>query len=181
MPSRSSSLGLVFVVLSCLPACGSSLGRPVHLTSGQVESAELRHEHSDLGQRLEATRGLVDALAKTEDVEVQRRLMGRLVIFFTAQVGEHVRWEEARVYPIVDRYVGGGTAFTASLRNGHALIARWTSELSEISASDTPDLPRFVRTCRDLVGLTRAQMASEDAVLLPLLERSLVDVDRRSR
>lgn len=93
MSLRTRSPSAVVQVITCLSACGPSLGRPAHLTSGSVESAELRHEHAGLERRLDAARELVEALSRAEDVTTRRRRMERLVVFFTAQLGDHARWD----------------------------------------------------------------------------------------
>lgn len=142
------------------------------LTSAELQLRDLREEHVALVARLKEVEATIDSLVATPKKSEQRATMHRLVVFFTAHVGEHARWEEQRLYDVVDRRVGGAVRVTSALRHEHVVMSRWTDELTRLSSSeqvDDVDVRSFVRIAWQLVGVVRAHLEAEDTTILPLL------------
>jgi hemerythrin-like domain-containing protein len=80
----------------------------------------LRVEHAELKRHLEHLQGTRGELSEQEPAE-QRDAMERFVRFIEGHTPPHAAWEEARLYPLVDRVTGGARPFTATMRYEHAL------------------------------------------------------------
>jgi hypothetical protein len=74
--------------------------------------------------------------------------------------------EERVLYPLLDRRLGRGRAFTATLRYEHRVIDRWITELAREAARHTPDVLAFARRADKVLGLLEA----EEEMLPPALE-----------
>ncbi len=59
------------------------------------------------------------------------------------------------------------------MRNEHKIISRWISELESTSTRKSTDARDFVRKVDRLLELIMAHFASEEDVLLPILDRSM--------
>jgi hemerythrin-like domain-containing protein len=131
---------------------------------------DFRMEHLDLKRHLNHLRGALEELAAQEPAE-QRDAMAGFVGFFEKHVLPHAAWEEAQLYPLADRLVGGTQPFTAAMRYEHHLVGRWLDALRR--ERDKLDAAAFARRGGELLGLVGAHFETEEEVLLPLLDQSM--------
>lgn len=145
------------------------------------------------GPSLEPTR--MEALAFREELvdvsllldelpaagQVRRwELMSSVVAVLDEAVVSSFPFREEKVFPVVDRAVGGTRPFTETLRREHRLIERRWAELSVLAAEPAPDVTEFRRLARELIGVLRAHLQLEETVVDPLFDRALSPPDVRA-
>jgi hemerythrin-like domain-containing protein len=145
--------------------------------AGQRPTDPFRLEHRDIEDRLaEIDRQI--ARMPSADPEEQKRTMALIVAFLREHVLLHAEWEEKVLYAVVDRRAGSGAhRFTACMRQEHAIIARWTSELAAEAGKPEPDPVAFARRADQLLGLLLAHLENEEEVLLPVLDWTMTPED----
>jgi len=100
--------------------------------------------------------------------------MDRVISYLAAQIQPELSWEEQWLYPAVDKLGGPGRLLpTATLRHEHRIIHQWTAELSRERARPLPNAKAFLRRADMLLGLLRAHLENEEAVLFPVLDEAL--------
>ena len=131
-----------------------------------------RREHAEFKVYLRDISELVGKLHTGMAVDQKR--LALVVEQLTRHITPHAEWEERVLYPVVDRYAGGGhPAFTASMRYEHRIIARQLAELAHESQRQAPDGRRFARHADHLLGLVTAHFEAEEEVLLTLLDSAM--------
>lgn len=142
-------------------------------TISQLPSHSFRLEHADLRQRLVQLESMVGSLPGAACDE-QAKLITTVVRFLESHVKAHAQWEERVLYPVVDRQAGSGREpFTASMRYEHRIISRWVDDLVREASRPVPDGRTFARRADNLLGLMTAHFEEEEAVLLPVLDRTM--------
>ncbi len=145
--------------------------------AGQRPTDPFRLEHRDIEDRLAEVERQIGGLPAAPPVE-QRRTMTHILVFLREHVLLHAEWEEKVLYPVVDRRAGSGAhRFTASMRQEHAIVARWTEELASEAAKPEPDATRFARRADQLLGVLQAHLENEEEVLLPVLDWTMTPED----
>jgi hemerythrin-like domain-containing protein len=131
-----------------------------------------RREHAEFKAYLEEISELVGKLHA--GMAVDQKKLALVVEELSRHITPHAEWEERVLYPVVDRYAGGGRpVFTASMRYEHRIIARQLAELAHESQRQAPDARRFARHADHLLGLVAAHFEAEEEVLLTLLDSSM--------
>lgn len=137
----------------------------------------LRHEHAELTKRIEALRHTLGALAGMPPLD-RRAAIDRAVVFLDDEIRPHASWEEVRLYPAVDRALGGATPFTAELRKAHDAIDARIDELALLATRAEPDAGEFTRLAGRIFGALEAHFREEERVLVPVVDRLSPDVLR---
>jgi len=130
-----------------------------------------RREHVEFKAYLGEISELVGKLHA--GMAADQKKLALVVEELTRHITPHAEWEERVLYPVVDRYAGGGHPFTASMRYEHRIIARQLAELAHESRRQAPDARRFARHADHLLGLVAAHFEAEEEVLLTLLDSSM--------
>ncbi|NUQ77020.1 MAG: hemerythrin domain-containing protein [Polyangiaceae bacterium] len=174
---RFSSIALFLSVsLGVLSSCaGADSPGPVSPAppSGKRATEPFRTEHVEVKEHLGHIHTMVGAMPSTSPEE-QVKTMKFVVQFLNAHIKSHADWEEKVLYPVVDKYAGGGpNAFTASMRYEHGVVGRWIGELETEAAKPSPDAKAFARRTDNLLGLLWAHFEEEEEVLLPLLDKNM--------
>ncbi len=141
------------------------------MTETRRSSDTLRADHAELAKRIAALQETLDALAKASPLDA-RTGMERTVVFLDEEIRPHAAWEEVRLYPVVDRAVGGASPFTAGLREAHDAMDRWIDELAVVAARPEPDAAAFARLATRVFATLAAHFEEEERVLLPVLDRA---------
>ncbi len=139
-------------------------------------TAPLREEHVGLLPHIEALRSAADAVGdlSTPDLlervnDAHRFLREHLIVHATA--------EDAALYPVVEKFIGGGA--TATMARDHVEVVRMTGELAGardqlvargLSAESARELRRLLY---GLYAVVRLHFAKEEEVYLPLLDAGL--------
>jgi len=151
---------------STLLSAGGEPARPRPTEKFRAEHVTLRQELARIDQEL----GALPTLARAE----QRPAMQRVVRSLDEHIRKHAEWEEAKLYPVVDRAAGSGAQpFTASMRYEHRIVGRWLDELSREASKESADARAFSRRGDQLLGLITAHFEEEEEVLLPILDRTM--------
>lgn len=165
----AASLG---VLSSCTAAETPEPSSPAQ-PSGKRPTEPFRAEHVEVKEHLGHIHSMVGAMPSTPPEE-QVKTMAFVVNFLNVHIKSHADWEEKVLYPVVDKYAGGGPhAFTASMRYEHGIVGRWIGELASESKKPSPDAKAFARRTDNLLGLLWAHFEEEEEVLLPLLDKSM--------
>jgi iron-sulfur cluster repair protein YtfE (RIC family) len=130
-------------------------------------------EHRDLLPGLERVRTLASRVGRRAAPEVAHDLH-EVVRWFHALVEPHLAWEEAWLYPELDRLTGSPWA-TRLARFEHARIRELASRLDADGerAVHEPTPDEAARSVRDLLALEtalRLHMEAEEGVLFPILD-----------
>lgn len=144
---------------------------------GSVElvTTPFRRRHSAIREQLVHASEHVGRLPHVGAAE-QRRLMVKVLHLLREHVLRHAHWEEAVLYPVVERQSAGGLV-TSSLRQEHVVMARWLDELDRMADSEQPAGISFSRRADQLLGLVLAHLEAEDEVLLPVLDRTMTPAE----
>lgn len=139
-------------------------------------TAPLREEHAMLLPHIEALRSTADAVGDLPTPELVERvddahrfLHDHLIVHATA--------EDAALYPVVEKFIGGGA--TATMARDHVEVVRMTRELAAARdrlAADGPSAESDRELRRLLYGLyavVRLHFAKEEEVYLPILDAGL--------
>lgn len=169
MLKEIASLALLFVAGAC--ATQKPAARPA--ADGKRPTEPFRAEHVEIKEHLGHLHTMVGDLSGAAP-DKQRDTMKFVVKFLHEHIRAHAEWEEKVLYPVVDRYAGGGAhAFTASMRYEHRIVGRWIDELGAESEKAEPDPVAFARRADNLLGLIGAHFEEEEEVLLPLLDAKM--------
>jgi hemerythrin-like domain-containing protein len=145
---------------------------PAHAHGGGRVTEPFRQEHAKLRTHLEHVDALVASIA-TAAPGARRDAQQKVVGFLTEHILPHAAWEEAVLYPAVDRRASQGEPFTATMRFEHTVVHRWTEELR----ATTGDPVRFVHKADRVLGLITAHFEAEEQVLLPVLDRTMTPAE----
>jgi hemerythrin-like domain-containing protein len=137
-------------------------------------SAKFRQEHVEIREHLDHISKLAGKLG-SEGPAQRREAMKKIVSFLKEHIVPHAQWEERVLYPAVDRRAGNSAQnpFTATMRNDHAIVGRWISELEKESGQADASGASFARKTDRLLGLIVAHFENEEEVLLPVLDRTM--------
>jgi hypothetical protein len=134
-------------------------------------TASLRAARAAIVERLAGVADRVGALRAAPGAGA-RAEMRAVAAELDAALGPHLRWEEQAVHPLVDRFAcEGPAAFSATMRHEHVIIHRWSAELAGLA--EAGDALAFARRADHLLGVVLAHFELEEAVLFPILDRSL--------
>ena len=148
------------------------------MTSQALPTEPLRAEHRELLPHLHA---LDTAAGEADrwDVEEARRVLGGIVEFLHGHLVPHAHAEEQVLYPAVEDAMAAPGA-TATMRADHTeIVARIDRLATTVDAlgQGWPADPEGARdVAHQLVGLSailQLHFAKEEAVLLPVLDRTL--------
>lgn len=158
---------------------GAVLALPVG-AADEPATAGFRAGHAEIQVHLEHLDGMVGSL-EGATAEQQRRTMAFVVRFLTEHILEHARWEESRLYPLVDEKAGRqGEPFTASMRYEHGIIGRAIADLDALAQAEELDGRAFARAADGTLRIIAAHFEKEEEVFLPLLDRTMTrtELDR---
>lgn len=142
----------------------------IPLFAGSIETAAIRKEHVEIKEHLGHLDVMAGALA-TQTPEERQRTMNFIVKFLNEHIRQHADWEEANLYPAVDkRTLAGKNPFTATMRHEHRIIGRSIDGLEKLAADPNTDATTFTRAADRLLGLIAAHFEEEEEVLLPILD-----------
>ncbi|MHB8999974.1 MAG: hemerythrin domain-containing protein [Thermoanaerobaculia bacterium] len=157
--------GIVIGALAAAPSC--VLAAP---TERATEA--FRAEHAEVKEHLAHLDQMAGSLA-ANDAAAQRRTAGFIAKFLKDHILSHAQWEEAHLYPAVDKRTHAGEyPFTGSMRYEHIIVGRSIAELETMAAAESIDATRFARKTDRLLGLIAAHFEEEEEVLLPILDKS---------
>lgn len=141
--------------------------------AADLPTAPFRQEHVEIKEHL----GHLDVMAgslPSAQAEEQRRTMTMIAKFLDEHIRTHAEWEEAYLYPAVDkRTLAGPNPFTATMRYEHRIVGRSIEALSKMAADPNASATEFARATDRLLGLIRAHFEEEEEVLLPILDKSM--------
>jgi heavy metal translocating P-type ATPase len=170
----------VAVILNALRALGEGPRR--RHTAGDDLGRRYRREHGLLLPEVDRLRAVADRLDELPAGATRRELAG-LRSFLEERLLPHEKTEDATVYPLVARAIGGADP-TAAMSRGHLEIAhlvrlfgRLLDELpaggdEPLAGDDRRDLRRILY---GLHAILRLHFAQEDEQYLPLLEDGTAD------
>ena len=151
----------------CVVAAALLLAAPSVFSAGRPTEG-FREEHAEVKEHLKHLHEMAGSMARS-DAAAQRTTARFIVKFLTEHILEHAKWEEAHLYPAVDRRTHGGDyPFTATMRYEHRIIGRWISQLDDAAKSTELDAIQFTRNTDRLLGLVGAHFDLEEDVLLPV-------------
>jgi hemerythrin-like domain-containing protein len=137
----------------------------------------LRAEHRDLLPHIQQLRTVADSIGEIRDLAVET-LLDEVLDFLRGHLLPHARAEEAALYPAVASAMGAPEA-TRTMSRDHREVEALVDELSVLRLqlrADTID-PRAAKELRrvlyGLYALVKVHFAKEEAVYLPLLDKSL--------
>jgi iron-sulfur cluster repair protein YtfE (RIC family) len=155
------------------------LGSPTGNLAGLRPTERFRAHHERFRGQIEQLTFYIDTLHEISETR-QMEIMAAVMAILRDDFQLHARQEEQFLYPAVDRFARAGThPFTALLRHDHRIIDRWIEDLDRISSEPMPDHTRFCRRLERLLGLLEAHLDAEDAVMLPILDRSMTPAQFR--
>lgn len=155
---------LMAAMMIGLPALGFAAEKP---------TAAFRAEHAEVQVHLGHLDQMAGSMA-TSSAADQRKTAQFVVKFLKEHILKHAEWEEARLYPAVDKRTHAGEyPFTGSMRYEHRIVGRWIGELETMANAGTLDATRFARNTDRLLGLIAAHFEEEEEVLLPILDKSM--------
>lgn len=100
--------------------------------------------------------------------------MSMVVKFLDEHIRKHAEWEEAHLYPAVDKRTTAGThPFTESMRYEHRIVGRSIDQLAAMAKDPAPNATVFARSADRLLGLIAAHFEEEEEVLLPILDKAM--------
>jgi hemerythrin-like domain-containing protein len=136
-------------------------------------TAPFRREHVEVREHLAHIDAMLAKLPAASPAE-QRTIMTNVPAFLHEHIRKHAEWEEAKLYPAVDRRTHvGPPSFTASMRHEHRIVGRSIDELAAMAKTGTPDIVAFTRAAHRLLGLISAHFEEEEEVLLPILDKTM--------
>ncbi|GMV43861.1 MAG: hypothetical protein AMXMBFR64_55770 [Myxococcales bacterium] len=159
--SRTLSLASLLATLWCGAALAAEPGaRPTQV---------FRDTHKELQVHLGHVKEWVGSLDTKPQAE-REAIMKRVTAFLREHIGEHAKVEEARLYPLVDRYAhDGALRYTDTMRWEHGIIGKKIEALEDM-ANGKADATGFARSADRLLGIIEAHFEKEEEVLLPVLD-----------
>lgn len=132
-----------------------------------------REEHAEIRVHLGHIHQRVGELRCSPSSEASST-MRFVVRFLDEHIRKHAEWEEAVLYPVVDRLAKSGRErFTATMRHEHRIVGRWIDDLAAEAEKESPAVEAFARRADYLLGLVTAHFEEEEEVLLPLIDRGM--------
>lgn len=145
----------------------------------QPLTAPLRAEHRELLPHIEAL-GTAAAAVGATTLEDLRAQVDASHAFLTEHLLPHASAEDAALYPVVDRLLGG-VPVTATMSRDHVEVAALTAELGRLrerlaaEVLDTELAEQLRRVLYGLSALVKLHFAKEEEIYLPLLDARLSD------
>ena len=141
--------------------------------AGDLPTAPFRREHVEIKEHLGHLDTMIGSLPSAP-AEERRRTMSQVVKFLDEHIRTHAEWEEAHLYPAVDkRTLAGPNPFTASMRYEHRIVGRSIDALAKMAADPDASAVTFARSADRLLGLISAHFEEEEEVLLPILDKAM--------
>src|SRR5688500_18408140 len=141
--------------------------------AAELPTAPFRQEHVEIKEHLQHLDTMIGSLP-TAKAEEQRRTMSTVAKFLNDHIRNHAEWEEAHLYPAVDkRTLSGPNPFTATMRHEHRIVGRSIDALLKMAADPSSSAITFARSADRLLGLISAHFEEEEEVLLPILAMSM--------
>lgn len=142
--------------------------------AAELPTQSFRDEHREVKKHLAHVAQWVGQL-RTQQPAAQRETAERVATFFEKEIGPHAAWEEAHLYPVIDRLAGTRepNRFTSTMRYEHKVVGRWMAELRAELKKPSPDYVAFSRRADNLLGLLSAHFEEEEEVLLPYADKQL--------
>ncbi|MES1240012.1 MAG: heavy metal translocating P-type ATPase [Acidobacteriota bacterium] len=167
----------VAVILNALRALGG--GRRGPAPEGEELSRRYRAEHGMLLPDVDRLRAVADRLEELPPREA-RSALAELRRFLEERLVPHEQTEDATLYPLVARAIGGEGP-TAAMSRAHLEIAHlvrlFGRLVDELPEGDEPLLPDDLRDLRrtlyGLHAILRLHFAQEEEQYLPLLEEGV--------
>lgn len=132
-----------------------------------------RGEHARVKVHLQHLHDMAGSMTAA-DAASQRKSAQFVATFLADHILTHAEWEEAHLYPAVDRRTHAGEhPFTASMRYEHRIVRRSIEELGALAAGEPFQAAAFVRKTDRLLGLISAHFEEEEEVLLPILDSTM--------
>jgi len=141
--------------------------------AADLPTAPFRREHVEIKEHLGHLDSMIGGLPAAPAAE-QRRTMTMVVKFLDEHIRKHAEWEEAHLYPAIDkRTLAGAHPFTASMRHEHRIVGRSIDALAAMAGDPASSPATFARSADRLLGLISAHFEEEEEVLLPILDKSM--------
>ena len=141
--------------------------------AADLPTAPFRREHVEIREHLGHLDSMIGGLPAAPPAE-QRRTMNMVVKFLNEHIRKHAQWEEAHLYPAVDKRTHAGThPFTESMRYEHRIVERSIDALASMAADPAATAATYARSAARLLGLIAAHFEEEEEVLLPILDKSM--------
>ena len=141
--------------------------------AAELPTAPFRREHVEIKEHLGHLDTMIGTLPAAQPEE-RRRTMSQVVKFLDEHIREHAEWEEAHLYPAVDkRTLAGPNPFTATMRHEHRIVGRSIDALAKMAADPNASATVFARSADRLLGLISAHFEEEEEVLLPILDKTM--------
>jgi hemerythrin-like domain-containing protein len=145
--------------------------------SAELPTAPFRQEHVEIKEHLGHLDTMIGTLPSAP-AEARQRTMKQVVKFLDEHIREHAEWEEAHLYPTVDkRTLAGPNPFTASMRYEHRIVGRSIDALAKMANDPNASPVTFARSADRLLGLISAHFEEEEEVLLPILDKSMTKAE----
>lgn len=141
--------------------------------AADLPTAPFRKEHVEIKEHLAHLDTMAGALPAA-NADEQRRTMSMIAKFLDEHIRKHAEWEEAYLYPAVDKRTHGGPhPFTESMRYEHRIVGRSIEALQKMAGDPKSDPTAFARATDRLLGLIGAHFEEEEEVLLPILDQTM--------
>jgi hemerythrin-like domain-containing protein len=148
-----------------------TIAASVHAAGRPTEP--FRAEHVEVKEHLAHIDAMIGSLP-TSPATSQRQTMAMVANFLHEHIRKHAEWEEAKLYPAIDRRTQDGKyPFTASMRYEHRIVGRGIDDLAARAKAETLDPLSFSRAADRLVGLIQAHFEKEEEVFLPILDATM--------
>ena len=139
--------------------------------AADLPTAPFRNEHVEIKEHLAHIDSMIGGLPAAPAAE-QRRTMTMIVKFLDEHIRKHAEWEEAHLYPAVDkRTLAGVHPFTESMRYEHRIVGRSIDALAAMAGDPDASPVTFARSADRLLGLISFE--EEEEVLLPILDKAM--------
>jgi hemerythrin-like domain-containing protein len=164
---RKDSMMTKWFVIGCIVLA------PLFLAAAERPTDNFRKEHAEIKEHLQHLHDMAGSLLAA-DAAGQRKTAQFIVNFLGDHIRSHAKWEEQRLYPIVDQRTGAGKhPFTSSMRYEHGIISRGIDDLGNLAAGATVDPAIFLRKTDRLLGVISAHFEKEEEVFLPILDQTM--------
>ncbi len=174
----------VVVILNALRALSEGFRRSHDSTRAEV-GQQYRDQHRELAPGVKQIRYVADRLDTIPPVAARGEL-DRLYEFLTRELLPHEEAEDAAVYPVVARLIGGEDP-TATMSRGHMEIAHLVRVLGR-TLEDLPpdgpapeDLPELRSILYGLHAILRLHTAQEEEAYLALMDQGRMSPAQTAR
>jgi len=132
----------------------------------------LRDEHKELIPHIERIRAVADKISDNPLDEIQVDVK-EVYEFLAYHLIPHAQAEDAALYPVVARALGGPNATRTMIRD-HVEVGRYIEELAVLEADlSVEKLKSLQRVLYGLYAIVKLHFAKEEEVYLPVLDESL--------